>query len=225
MLYAGTSGFSYAAWKGHFYPDHLPAAKMLPFYAERLNGVELNGSFYRLPLERTLDTWAAASPEGFRFCLKAPRGLTYSADAFPKAELAGVAGARLVRLGSRLGPVLVQWPPVRLRDAELLDRLLTALGLAAAVEFRHDSWLCEGVYGVLRRHGAALVRTDEEKWPPAPAIETGPIAYYRLRRDYGPAELARWRRELRAEASARRELHVYFKHEIEAPQRARFMLE
>src|SRR5438105_5315937 len=79
MLYAGTSGFSYPAWRGSFYPARLAAARMLAYYAERLNGVELNGSFYRTPPPETLTKWGAQAPEGFRFCLKAHRGLTYSA--------------------------------------------------------------------------------------------------------------------------------------------------
>jgi uncharacterized protein YecE (DUF72 family) len=69
VLYAGTSGFSYAGWKGKFYPATLSGAKMLPFYAERLNGVELNGSFYRTPPETTLSKWAAETPASFRFCM------------------------------------------------------------------------------------------------------------------------------------------------------------
>ena len=71
MLYAGTSGFSYAGWKGKFYPATLSGAKMLAYYAERLNGVELNGSFYRMPPETTLLKWAGDTPAGFRFCMKA----------------------------------------------------------------------------------------------------------------------------------------------------------
>ena len=69
MLYAGTSGFSYAAWKGKFYPATLAGSRMLGWYAERLNGVELNGSFYRTPPESTLLNWAAQTPAGFRFCM------------------------------------------------------------------------------------------------------------------------------------------------------------
>src|SRR5205814_2196262 len=61
-LFAGTSGFSYATWKGKFYPASLPGAKMLRHYAERLNGVELNGSFYRTPPEATLRKWADVVP-------------------------------------------------------------------------------------------------------------------------------------------------------------------
>ncbi len=224
MLYAGTSGFSYPAWKGTFYPDRLPAARMLPYYAERLNGVELNGSFYRTPPAAALSGWAEKTPPGFRFCLKAHRGLTYSADGFDREGLARSVGSSLSTLGSRLGPVLLQLPPARQRDPALLDRLLAALGLRAAVEFRHESWFAEDTYALLRAHGAALVVTDQEKWPRAPRVELSGLAYYRLRRDYDRAELEAWRRELRAEAAAREEVHVYFRHEPEAPARAAQLL-
>jgi uncharacterized protein YecE (DUF72 family) len=224
-LYAGTSGFSYPAWRGGFYPEKLPAARMLKHYASHLNGVELNGSFYRTPPADTLQRWATETPPAFRFCFKAQRGLTYSAAAFDKEGLARVIGTRLACLGERLGPVLVQLPPTADADPGVLDRVLRALGLRAAVEFRNEAWFSEGSYEVLREHGAALVVTDQEKWPRAPRLETAPFAYYRLRRDYDQAALESWRRELRAESAAREEVHVYFRHVDEGPERARFMLE
>lgn len=224
-LYAGTSGFSYPAWRGVFYPPGLKAADMLAHYATRLNGLELNGSFYRTPPQAKLERWTAGVPATFRFCLKAHRALTYSGDAFDREGVAAAVGGQLGHLGPTLGPVLLQFPPTRQRDPALLDRLLAALGLRAAVEFRHESWFAEDVYGVLRVHGAALVVTDQEKWPRAPRIEVAGLAYYRLRRDYDHAALDAWRRELRAEAEARDELHVYFRHEAEAPGRAAHILE
>ena len=216
-LYAGTSGFSYPAWRGVFYPAGLAGAKMLRYYAERLNGVELNGSFYRTPPESTLAKWAGETPEGFRFCLKAHRGLTYSGPAYDKEGLARHVIPPLASLGGHLGPVLLQFPPVAPRDPALLDRLLAALGLPAAVEFRHDSWFAPDVGAILRAHGAALVVTDQEKWPRAPRMDLGGLAYYRLRREYDGAALERWRRDLRAEAAAREEVHVYFRHDPRAP--------
>jgi uncharacterized protein YecE (DUF72 family) len=198
---------------------------MLGFYADHLNGVELNGSFYRTPPPATLAGWTATVPEHFRFCFKAHRGLTYSGDAFDREGLAREVGRRLGDLDSRLGPVLVQFPPTRLADPGLLERILAALGVRAAVEFRHDSWVNEDVYGVLRRQQAALVVTDQEKWPRAPRLELSGFAYYRLRRDYDSAALERWRRELRAECEGREEVHVYFRHDPESPARAVRLLE
>ena len=224
-MYAGTSGFSYPAWKGTFYPTGLPTSQMLSYYAGRLNGVELNGSFYRTPPVATLAAWASRVPAGFRFCMKAQRGLTYSAPAFDKEGLARQVGPRLAEVGPRLGPVLLQFPPATPKDTGLLDRLLAALGLRAAVEFRHESWFADDVYAILQAHGAALVVTDQDKWPRAPRVEVSGLAYYRLRRDYDAASLRHWRSELRAEASAREELHVYFRHDVEGAARAVYILE
>lgn len=198
---------------------------MLAHYAVRLNGVELNGSFYRTPPATAFAKWAAETPPAFRFCLKGHRALTYSGEAYDREGLAREISPRLAGLGGRLGPVLLQFPPVRQRDPRLLDGLLAALGLRAALEFRHESWFCDEVCAVLRAHGAGLVVTDQEKWPMAPRADVSGLAYYRLRRDYDQPALARWRRELRAEAAAREEVHVYFRHDMEAPARAAYILD
>src|SRR6185503_1565042 len=72
-IFVGTSGFSYAPWRGSFYPEKLPAAKMLGYYAERLEAVEINNTFYRMPSADALAKWAAETPPSFRFALKSPR--------------------------------------------------------------------------------------------------------------------------------------------------------
>ncbi|HEX6547530.1 MAG TPA: DUF72 domain-containing protein [Candidatus Dormibacteraeota bacterium] len=223
MLYAGASGFSYPGWRGVFYPEKLAGSRMLGYYSERLNGVELNGTFYRTPKPAALAKWATETPPGFRFCFKAHRGLTYSGAAFDKAGLARQLGPQLAALAERLGPVLLQWPPTRGRDPELLDAVLEALGLAAAVEFRDPSWFDDAVYTVLEQRGAALVVTDEDKWPRAPEVRTAPFAYYRLRRDYSDEELAPWSERLANEAQER-DVYAYFKHEPQAPARALALL-
>ncbi len=198
---------------------------MLQYYAERLNGVELNGSFYRTPPEATLTKWAEGTPPAFRFCMKAHRGLTYSADGFDRVGLASIIGERLSPLGDRLGPILLQFPPARQRNIQLLDSLLGALGRPAAAEFRHESWFDEETYRVIRAHGGALVVTDEEKWPRAPVVDVGPIAYFRLRRGYDKRSLKPWLADLKAVVETHDEVHVYFKHDPEAPALAQQLLE
>jgi uncharacterized protein YecE (DUF72 family) len=224
MLYAGTSGFSYPGWKGKFYPATLSGARMLAFYAERLNGVELNGSFYRTPPETALLRWAAQTPTGFRFCMKANRGLTYSAEGFDRVGLARILGERLAPLRERLGPILLQFPPTRQFNLSLLDSLLGALGRPAAIEFRHESWLNDLTYRVIRAHRGALVVTDEAKWPRAPLIDLGPVAYFRLRRGYTASALRRWIAEVKSAAASHDDVHVYFKHDPEAPGLAQRLL-
>jgi len=224
MLYAGTSGFSYAGWKGEFYPAHLPSSKMLAYYAERLNGLELNGSFYRTPPPSTLASWVAGTPAGFRFCMKANRGLTYSAEGFDRVGLARLFGERMAPLGERLGPILLQFPPARRLNVALLDSLLGALGRPAAAEFRHESWFCDETYRVIREHRGALVVTDEEKWPRAPQLELGPTAYFRLRRGYSVSALRPWIAATKAAVAAHDDVHVYFKHEAASPALAQRLL-
>jgi uncharacterized protein YecE (DUF72 family) len=217
MLYAGTSGFSYPTWKGKFYPAALPGKRMLAYYADRLNGVELNGSFYRTPPESAMLKWAAETPASFLFCMKANRGLTYSAEGFDRVGLARILGERLAPLEGRLGPVLLQFPPTRQLNLDLLDSLLDALDRPAAVEFRHESWFSDETYRILRAHRSALVVTDGEKWPRAPRVDIGPVAYFRLRRGYTPASLQPWVAEVSSAVASHDEVHVYFKHDPEAP--------
>jgi uncharacterized protein YecE (DUF72 family) len=220
VLFVGTSGFSYATWKGKFYPARLAGSGMLAYYAQRLNGVELNGSFYRTPPEKTLQAWRAGTPEGFAFCMKANRGLTYSAEGFDRVGLAGLFTRRIEVLGDRIGPVLLQFPPSRQRNTKLLDDLLVALGRPVAAEFRHESWFHDDTYAVLRAHGSAMVVTDEEKWPRAPLLELGPTGYFRLRRGYDARALAAWTATIRSALAAHAHVHVYFKHDPQAPRLA-----
>jgi uncharacterized protein YecE (DUF72 family) len=193
---------------------------MLGYYSERLGGVELNGSFYRTPPESALAKWAAETPPNFRFCMKANRGLTYSAEAFDRVGLARIFSERIAPLADRLGPVLLQFPPARKLNIQLLDSLLDALGRPAAIEFRDESWFHDDVYRVIREHHGGLVVTDEEKWPRAPLVEVGPFAYFRLRRGYTPSSLRPWIGEVSSAAAAHDDVHVYFKHDPEAPELA-----
>src|SRR5260370_17254938 len=77
-LWIGTSGFQYNEWKGNFYPEDLPTAKMLSFYAEQFATTEINYTFHRIPAQKTIENWKAQTPERFRFALKAPQKITHS---------------------------------------------------------------------------------------------------------------------------------------------------
>lgn len=219
-LHVGTSGFSYPEWRGSFYPEKTPAGRMLAEYAQQLNAVELNNTFFRFPAPAAIAAWMAATGDGFRFCLKAQRSLTYSNPAFPRGASAADFGSRLAALGARAGPVLIQFPPTFKKDLHALDDLLGNLAHPAAVEFRDPSWLLEETFSVARTHGAAVVVTDQESWPRAPRVETAPFAYYRLRRDYSDADVRAWAEDLRSELRARTEVHVFLRHALEAPHRA-----
>lgn len=173
-----------------------------------------------MPAPSQLESWARSVPDGFRFSVKAHRALTYSGPAFDKRALAAEFTERLLPLGDRRGPILLQFPPTRERDDALLADVLGALRGRAALEFRHESWFAAPVYELGREHGACFVVTDEESWPMAPSVGDSRIAYFRLRRDYDQAQLEAWSRRIQEEASGRDEVHVYFKHFPRAPERA-----
>jgi len=213
-LFVGTSGFSYAAWRGSFYPDDLPASKMLHFYARTFASVEINHSFHRQPTPALLEGWARETPPGFRFALKAPQRITHQLRLKDAADptLSFCTVAR--RLGRRLGPLLFQLPPYLRFDAARLGEFLAILpaGLEYAFEFRSEGWFNDETYALLSRHRAALCVADAETLA-TPLVATAPFGYLRLRReDYADGDIDAWAERICATRSWKRN-YVYFKHE------------
>ena len=128
-MLAGTSGFSYKEWLGHFYPEKLPAAEMLRYYAEHFATVEINNTFYRMPAESMLARWSEEVPEDFAFTLKAPRRITHEKRLREAESDVAEFLRRAAALGDKLGVLLFQLPPYLKKD---LDRL-TGFSRAAAV--------------------------------------------------------------------------------------------
>ena len=214
----GTSGYSYKEWKGSFYPADLPAAKMLSFYAERFGTVEINNTFYRMPEAKVLEKWAADTPESFVFVLKAPQRITHQKRLADVADELRFFYETASVLGSRLGAVLYQLPPYAKKDAAKLRDFLRRLpeGGRAAFEFRHESWLDDETYSILREHDAALCAadTDEVTDPESVLVPTSSWGYLRLRRtEYGEGELAAWAARVKRQNWT--EAYVFFKHEDE----------
>src|SRR5579883_3204347 len=126
-LYAGTSGFAYAAWKPAFYPAKLPANQFLQHYAQRLNCVEINYTFRRLPAAATLENWVQQTPAGFVFAVKANMRITHILR-LKNAEQATEIFFKAIdplRTSRRLGPVLFQLPPAMKCDVGLLKSIST----------------------------------------------------------------------------------------------------
>jgi len=223
----GTSGFSYKEWKGVFYPEDLPAAGMLGYYASRLGTVEINNTFYRMPTPGLLESWAAQVPESFSFVLKASQRITHHKRLKDAGEQVGYFLASAKVLGDRLGPILFQTPPQLRKDLPRLQAFLELLppGTRAAFEFRHETWLDEEVYEALRRGNAALCAADVddsgEHGPPL--LATTDWGYLRLRRaEYSGQDLGAWAERVKAMPWS--EAWVFFKHE-EAGRGARYALE
>jgi uncharacterized protein YecE (DUF72 family) len=214
-IHIGTSGFSYAPWRGSFYPEKLPAAKMLAYYAQHLDAVEINNTFYRMPSPDMLARWASETPETFQFALKSPRRITHERKLADVADSLARLAEAAVTLGGRLGPVLFQLPPTMKKDLPRLQAFVDALpaGLRAAVEFRHVSWFETDVYEVLRGRDVALCLAESEDIA-TPVQETSSWGYLRLRRqDYDDAALDAWADRLKARTWT--SAHVFFKHEEE----------
>src|SRR5690349_16109442 len=110
-LFVGTSGYNYPEWRGSFYPEKFATAKMLPYYAERFNSVEVNYTFYRAPTPALLENWARQTPDSFVFTLKAPRRITHDSKLRHCEDLTRSFCRTAQTLGPKLGLLLFQLPP------------------------------------------------------------------------------------------------------------------
>jgi uncharacterized protein YecE (DUF72 family) len=226
-LWAGASGYSFKEWRGSFYPENLQPEAMLAWYAQRLPTVEINNTFYQMPKVAVLQHWVEATPEAFRFAIKASRRITH--DARLKADAAADSVAYLYKnlaaLGAKRGPVLFQLPPFLKKDLPRLSEFLNLLpeGHRAAFEFRHDSWFDDEVFAALQGAGASLCFSEREDNAPPPLVGTAPWGYVRLRLEqYTDDDLAQWAQRLAA--TQWQETHVYFMHEPTAPGYATTLL-
>ena len=228
MIWIGTSGYNYPEWKGSFYPDTLPAAKMLPYYAERFPTVEINYTFYRMPNEKLVAGWAAQTPLPYKLTLKAPRRITHDSRLKNAGALVSGFCQTAGTLGEKLGALLFQLPPNFKKDVAVLDAFLAELPpkVCAAFEFRHESWLDDDVFGRLAARNLARCVADSEKLS-TPVRVTADYAYFRLRDEgYTPDDIARWAETIARDTAACRDVFVYFKHEEEGkgPEFARLLM-
>lgn len=214
-IWIGTSGYNYPEWKGSFYPQKLPAAKMLPYYAERFPTVEINYTFYRPPNAKILAGWSQATPERFKLTLKAPKRITHDARLRDCADNLKYFLETAATLGPKLGALLFQLPPYFRKDLAVLDAFLELFppDVCAAFEFRHASWLDAEVYARLKAKNLALCVADSEKLS-TPVEITADYGYFRLRDEgYTPEQIREWAQIVRDKTAGCRDVFIYFKHE------------
>src|SRR3979411_1548817 len=123
-MWVGTSGYNYPEWKGSFYPEKLPAAKMLPYYAEHFQTVEINYTFYRAPNQKILEGWSRETPDRFKLTLKAPKRITHVARLRDCADPVRYFFDTAATPGPKLGALLFQLPPYFRKDLAVLDAFL-----------------------------------------------------------------------------------------------------
>lgn len=222
--YIGCSGWHYAHWRGLYYPKGLPASKWLQFYAQQFNTVELNNSFYRLPTEKAFVSWRESSPDNFAFAVKVSRFITHvkrlrNVESAPETFL---SRARLLQ--NKLGPLLYQLPPNMKRNKEVLENFLSLLPreYQHVFEFRHDSWIDDAVFDILRQYNAGLCIFDMPGFT-CPLVATSDFAYIRFHGSanlyascYADEELAGWAEKIADLGKNLKAIYVYFNNDAEA---------
>ena len=211
----GIGGWTFAPWRGEFYPKGLPHAKELDYASERLTSIEVNGTFYRSQSPATYRKWASEVPDGFVFSLKGSRFVTNrkvlkeAGDSIKRFMESGVT-----ELGHKLGPLLWQFAPFKKFDEadfggflELLPDKFDGHHIRHVVEVRHDSFKAPEFIALLRKFSMPVVFTDHETYPNIADI-TGDFFYARLQRGedtiptaYPPKQLSAWTERLRTFAN------------------------
>ena len=221
-FHVGCSGWVYRHWKGGFYPVELPQKRWFEHYASDFDTVEINASFYRVPLVSTFNGWREKAPPGFRYAVKANRFLTHMKKLLdcetPLAEFIDLAR----RLGPTLGPILYQLPPSLHKDPGRLETFLKRLpsDLEHVVEFRHNSWYDEDVRALLDVHGAGFV-THDLVGLVSPRWASGRTAYVRFHGTggkyhgrYSDEAMGEWADWLVEQRAAGRSAWAYFNNDI-----------
>jgi uncharacterized protein YecE (DUF72 family) len=219
-ILTGTSGFAHQEWKGTFYPEKISPKDLLRFYAGRLGTVEINNTFYHMPRESVLKSWAGQVPDDFVFGLKAPQIITHIKRLRNVFEETEYLFKSLTGLDNKRGPVLFQFPKSFRVDRSVLENFVPLIPADAvcAFDFRSPTWLDDGIVNLLREKGLGWCIEDTDENPVQELISTASWGYLRLRRsEYTDADLARW---LEMISSTKWDTaFVYFKHE-EGPEMA-----
>jgi uncharacterized protein YecE (DUF72 family) len=186
-LRIGTSSWSSADWRGPFYPANAKAADYLPFYAQHFDTVECDATFYGIPAASTVEGWRSRTPEGFLFAAKLPQEITHEKGLVDATDTTTEFLAVMGRLGSRLGPILAQFPYIAKRaDPDeyatgdgFRDRLRRFLDTwprerSLAVEVRNATWIAPPLLDLLRERGVTLAFSAYYTMPGPDRLFAGP---------------------------------------------------
>jgi uncharacterized protein YecE (DUF72 family) len=184
-IFIGTSGWNYKHWKENFYPKDTPQKDWLKFYAEKLDTVEINNSFYHLPKEKTFESWKEIVGKNFVYSVKASRYITHMKKLHECRDSVKTFLDRAKILDNKLGPILFQLPPYLQFDYDKLNDFLNTLPkkYKYTIEFRHKSWWKDETYELLKKKNIAFCIYELGK-KVSPEDVTADFAYIRF---HGPS--------------------------------------
>ncbi|RXZ36776.1 DUF72 domain-containing protein [Oxalobacteraceae bacterium CAVE-383] len=202
----GIGGWTYAPWRGNFYPAGLAQSRELAYAGSRVSAIEINGTYYGLQKPETFARWAAETPDGFVFSVKASRFATNRrvlADAGESVER--FIGSGIAELGEKLGPILWQFAPTKQFDEADMAAFMTllpgnvdGLPLRHVLDVRHDSFVTPAFFRLARKFKLASVLTDAPEFPSFADFSTD-FVYLRLmsgkaslKAGYAPKALDAW---------------------------------
>jgi uncharacterized protein YecE (DUF72 family) len=211
QIFCGIGGWSFAPWRGVFYPKGLPQAKELHYAGQHLTSIEINATYYGSQKPESFRKWAGEVPDGFIFSVKGSRFTTNrrvlaeAGDSIKRFIDSGV-----LELGDRLGPLLWQFAPFKKFDEadfgaflELLPQKIDGRPLRHVVEVRHDSFNTPAFPALLRKFGVAVVYAEHQKYPGIADV-TADFIYARLQKGedtiptaYPPKQLDAWAKRLK----------------------------
>lgn len=220
----GIGGWTYAPWRGLFYPDDLPQRRELEHAAALFGAIEINATFYGRQSPASWANWASQVPDGFQFAIKASRYCVTRPRLADAGEGIGQFLAQgLTALGPKLGPILWMLAARRQFDRDdiaaflgLLPPTHDGLRLRHVIEPRHDSFRDPAFAELCRAHDVAIVFGDDEVFPCIDA-DSASFRYARLQRmrdeidtGYARPDLARFAAMARAWRAAGKDSFIFF---------------
>lgn len=186
--YIGTSGWSYKHWKGLFYPEKMPSRQYLGFYVTQFNCIELNASFYRLPTEKTIESWSDSMPQDFRIAVKLSRQITHFKRLKETEGELKIFMDLFKPLYNRLGPVLIQLPPSMKFDPQIVESFYEEIKkhyrkFIFAIEPRHESWFNDDSIKLAEKYQIAWTIAESGGRYPMKEAVTSDSVYLRF---HGP---------------------------------------
>lgn len=185
----GIGGWTYAPWRGVFYPDKLPQAKELEYASQKLGVIEINATFYGRQKPKSWENWEKVAPDGFQFAIKGSRYCVSRSKLAESADsIANFFGQGFGVLGPKLGPILWQFAPFKRFDRDdiaafidLLPEKLDGITLRHAIEPRHESFDDSAFFDLCRARNVAVVFEDSDDYPLIDA-DTADFRYARLQK-------------------------------------------